>query len=169
MPPRKRKPISPPQDTDAELDAMLEESVPDVIDPGYDGHKLRIAGKSWQEIAEQLGSPNTRSAMQSVSKYLQKAAASQSAMQLQEALQLQLDRYDVLLEHWWGPATTGHDEKAAMIVLRVMERIEKLHRLDDGEVVVAKETIVVAADPASYVAQLKGIVEQRALEKAGGK
>lgn len=169
MPPRTRKPpakpvIRPtPQITDKELDARLKESVPSrrVIDPGYDGHMMRVAGRPWVEIAKKIGSPSPEEAQRTVSAYLQRAARSQSASHMQEALQTQADRYEVILQSWWVPATRGRDEKAAMVVLRAMERLDRLFRLDSGDVMIAKETLVVAADPESYVRQLQELVADR--------
>lgn len=176
MPPRVRKPRpkAVSVDTDKELDAQLAEYVPQVIDPGYDGHLLRIAGLPWAEVAARIGASSARSAMQSVSKYLQQAARSQSAVQQQEALQTQLDRYETILRYWWDAATVGvevtlengqttrhPDKEAAFVVLRTMERMDRLQKLADSDVTVTKETLVISADPAEYIKQLKEVVAER--------
>lgn len=49
-----RKPVPVAQNTDTELDQQLAESLPRVIDPGYTGHMMRVAGKPWAEIAEAI-------------------------------------------------------------------------------------------------------------------
>lgn len=149
------------RDTDADLDAQLAEHVPDAINPGYTAHMLRVQGRPWLEVAQAIGSPSAAAAMRLVSKYLGEAARHQSASHMQEALQTQLDRYETLLGNWWQAAQTG-DEKAAMVVLRTMERLDRILRLTDGDVVVSKETIVVSASPEQYVKQLQSIVADRA-------
>lgn len=176
MPPRTRKPtIKPtPQHTDKELDAQLVENVPDTFAPGYEGHQLRVAGIPWADIAKQIGSPTPRAAMDTVSRYLQEAARAQSANQQQEALQTQLARYEAVLRAWWPAATDGVevidesgtkirklDEKAALVVLRAMERLDRLLRVADSDVVISKETLVISADPAEYIKQLQEVVEAR--------
>lgn len=160
MPPRKK--VQPtPRDTDAELDAQLAENAPDVINPGYVGHRLRVAGTPWAEVARKIGSPSPAAAMHVISRYLQDAARAQSASQMQEALMTQVDRYETILQSWWEAATTGHDEKAATVVLRAMERLDRVLRLTEGDVVVSRETVVVSANPEEYVRQLQGVVTDR--------
>jgi hypothetical protein len=163
MPARTRKPTIAPtlKVTDAELDTRLAESVPSAFDPGYEGHMLRVAGTPWREIAEKIGAPGPEQAQRIVSTYLSKAARAQSTGQMQEALQTQVDRYEAILRSWWGPATTERDEKAALVVLRAMERLDRVLRLTDGDVTVTKETLVVSADPSEYVKQLQEVVESR--------
>jgi len=146
---------------DADLDDRLVDSTPTVIDPGYDAHMMRVAGRPWAEIAQKIGSATPSAAMYVVSRYLQEAAKHQSAQHMQEALQTQVDRYETVLRSWWKLATDGHDEKAAGVVLRAMERLDRVLRLTDGDVTVSRETVVVAADPASYVEQLKQVVADR--------
>lgn len=164
-PPRKapvrRKPTGVKQNTDRELDKQLVDSLPAPVDPGYDGHMLRIAGKPWAEIAKTIGSPSAGSAMRTVSKYLRECARNQSSEHMQEALQTQIDRYEVILAAWWEKATKGQDEGAATVVLRAMERLDRVLRLTDGEATVSKETIVVSPDPAAYVKQLQEVVADR--------
>lgn len=150
------------QNTDADLDALLEEGVPELFEPGYEAHRLRMAGTPWPEVAKAIGSPSSMAAMNTVSRYLQKAAKSQSMQHMQEALQTQVDRYEQILQSWWQAATVGKDEKAALVVLRTMERLDRVLRLTDGDIVVSKETLVVSADPASYVKQLQSVVSDRA-------
>jgi hypothetical protein len=168
VPPRKRSVALFPtaRDTDAELDAQLEQSVPDAFDPGYEGHKLRISGVPWPEVAKHIGAGTGERAMRVVSAYLQKAAAAQSATNMQEAMQLQLDRYEAIVRAYWSPAIDDRDEKAALVVLRALERLDRLQRLTDGDVAVTKETLVVSADPGEYVKQLQQVVEARTLTRS---
>jgi hypothetical protein len=160
-PARKRRAPKSRRDDDADLDAQLTQLVPDVADPGYEGHKLRVQGYSWVEIAKAIGSSTPRGAVTVVSRYLQDAAKAQSATQLQEALQTQVDRYEAILKAWWPAALDDLDEKAATVVLRTLERLDRVLRIVDGDVSVSRETIVVSANPAEYVKQLQGVVAAR--------
>lgn len=149
------------RDSDTDLDAVLTNNTPQVIDPGYDGHMLRVAGTPWAEIAKRIGSPSPMAAVHVVSRYLTEAAKMQSAEHMQEALQTQVDRYETVLRHWWPMATEGLDEKAALVVLRTLERLDRVQRLTDSEVSISRETIVVSGDPESYVKQLQQVVADR--------
>jgi hypothetical protein len=147
-------------------DEMIAEGIereytpePDLIDAPYEAHKLRIAGNTWHDIAMQMNYPNAASAAMAVGHYLQRAAVQQSASHQQEALTLQVARYETVLTQWWDLGTTGKDEKAASILLRTLERLDRILRLTDADSVVARETLVVSADPAEYLAQLKAITE----------
>lgn len=149
------------RDSDEELDALLVEHTPEVVDPGYDGHMLRVAGIPWAEVARRIGSPTPVAAVRAVSSYLQKAAAAQSAQQQQEALQTQLDRYEAILAAWWARATSGQDEKAAGIVLKTLQLMDRVLRLDDSDIILTKETLVISANPELYIKQLQDVVAER--------
>jgi hypothetical protein len=147
-------------------DEMIAEGIeaeytpePDLVDAPYEAHKLRIAGNTWHDIATQVNYPSAAAAAMAVGHYLQRAAVQQSASHQQEALALQVARYETILTEWWALGTTGRDEKAASILLRTLERLDRILRLTDADTVVARETLVVSADPAEYVAQLKAITE----------
>jgi len=85
----------------------------------------------------------------------------QRDLRADEYLQTQIERYEAVLSAWWDRATTGHDEKAANVVLRTLERLDKVLRLDKGEHAVSQETLVVSADPEAYAKQLQQVVEER--------
>jgi hypothetical protein len=164
-PPKPRKPrvrkFKVDRGGDADLDDRLADLTPDVIDPGYDGHMMRVAGRPWAEIADAIGSPTASAAMFTVSRYLTEAAKNQSAQHQQEALQTQVDRYEALLRSWWSLATDGHDEKAAGVVLRALERLDRVLRLTDDDISVSRETIVVSGNQEEYVKQLQAVVAGR--------
>lgn len=153
--------------TDADLDAQLVDNTADAIDPGYDGHMMRVAGVPWAQIARRIGSPTPAAAMATVSKYLSEAAKAQSAQHMQEALQTQVDRYEQILQAWWPQATDLLDEKAATVVLRALERLDRVLRLTDSEMPVSRETIVVSGNPEEYVKQLKAVVQDRRPDTPG--
>lgn len=157
---RPRKEV-PARGDDKDLDARLVDLVPDAIEPGYEAHQMRVAGKTWAEIARRIGSSTPSAAMFTVRRYLEQAAREQSSAHMQEALQTQVDRYEAVLRAWWPLATTGLDEKAALVVLRTLERLDRVLRITDGEVSISRETVVVAADPESYVKQLQQVVADR--------
>ena len=85
----------------------------------------------------------------------------QRDLRADEYLQTQIDRYEAILAKWWDRATTGHDAKAANIVLRALERLDRVLRLGDGEHAVSQEALVVSADPETYARQLQQFVEER--------
>ena len=122
--------------------------------------ELRMTGATWQEVADACGWTSRTSAHRAVSKELMRRTAE---VDHTGALQLELERLDALqAAHWpaavgagrddggldrrdddgldrgglddagvgWHP---GPDEKAASVVLRVMDRRAKYLGLDDSE------------------------------------
>jgi hypothetical protein len=155
--------------TDAERDARVKQMSPppgEAFDPAYEAHRLRMAGYSWDEAARRAGYGTAGHAAVAVTTYLQKAATLQSAQHLQDALQMQIDRYEAVLNAWWEAGVDGipdpdhpevrtRDEKAASVVLRTLERLDRIQRLTEGDVQITRETIVISADPDEYVRQLQ--------------
>ena len=85
----------------------------------------------------------------------------QRDLRADEYLQTQIDRYEQVLSKWWDRAINGHDAKAANVVLRTLERLDRVLRLTEGEHAVSQETLVVSADPETYARQLQHFVEER--------
>jgi len=141
--------------------AAIEAASPaaDAFDPAYEAHMLRVSGLPWDEVAGATGYATPGAAARAVSSYLSKAAANQSSQHLQEALQTQVDRYEKVLSSWWTLGTTGKDEKAAGVVLRALERLDRLLKLTDADTVVTRETLVISADRDEYIAQLKALTD----------
>jgi hypothetical protein len=90
--------------------------------------RLRIEGKSWQEIADLLGYDSKGGACKDVSRALQ-AAITDLALPLEEYRQLELDRLDAMQEALWPKVLDG-DTKAIDTALRLMDRRAKLLGLD---------------------------------------
>ncbi|NUQ98584.1 MAG: hypothetical protein HOY79_19195 [Streptomyces sp.] len=90
--------------------------------------KLRIEGKSWQEIADLLGYDSKGGACKDVSRALQKAVTD-LALPLEEYRQLELDRLDAMQEALWPKVLDG-DTRAIDTALRLMDRRAKLLGLD---------------------------------------
>ena len=157
-----RKPsMAPMVATDATRDARVAEAAEVAFDPPYEAHKLRMAGIPWVEVARKTGYPSPAAATVAVSAWLGKAAAAVSAQHMQEALQLSVDRYEAVLEQWWRLGTTGHDEKAALIVLRTLAQLDRVQKLTDNEIQITRETLVISADHDEYIRQLQGIDAER--------
>ena len=145
---------------EAQANLLDSEFTPsEVFDAAYKAHMARVGGATWEEAAKASGYPSAMAAGRAVTSYLQRAAANQSAQHLQEALQTQVARYEKVLSSWWQLGTDGHDDKAAMVVLRALERIDRILKLTDGDVQVTRETLVISADPDEYVAQLKAMTD----------
>src|SRR5664279_5346737 len=92
-------------------------------------------GGSYDEIAEQLGYANRGSAWKAVDRGLRV----QRDLRADDYLQTQIDRYEQVLSKWWDRAINGHDAKAANIVLRALERLDRVLRLTEGEHAVSQE------------------------------
>lgn len=142
--------------TDRELDEWIAGRNGTGFDPAADAYRMRLAGTPWSIVAKANGYPTANAAVTAVSRYLQKAAQAMSAQQQQEMLQMQIDRYEAVLAKWWK-RMDGGDEKAAAIVLRTLERLDRVLRVTDGDVSISQETIVISADPDEYVKQLQAL------------
>ena len=142
----------------------------DVFDPAYEAHKLRMRGMPWREVAIRTGYDSESAAVLAVGHYVSKAATAIDIAQKREALAMQLQRYEAVLDAWWSagvPPTTASgvalaslDEKAANVVLKTLAQIDKLHHFDTEESgTAAPEVIVIGGDPAQYAAGLRAVVE----------
>jgi len=118
---------------------------------------LYAEGSSFDEIADELGYANRGSAWKAVDRGLR----AERDLRAGDYLQTQIGRYERILATWWDSATTSHDAKAANIVLRALERLDKLLCLTEGDHTASPETLVVSANPEEYVKQLREIVSER--------
>src|SRR4051794_24694075 len=104
---------------------------------------LHGEGGSYDEIAEELGYSNRGAAW----KLVDRGVRAQRDLRADEYLQLQIDRYEAVLATWWSRATTGHDGKAALVVLRALERLDKVLHVTEGDHAISQESVVISADP----------------------
>ena len=115
----------------------------DLVDRAYEAHRLRVDGMAWSEVARAVGYISGQVAQMAVTAYLQTAAIDRSPEQRQAALQMELDRFDVLHAALWPRALQG-DIRAVLVILQISDRRVRLERLDQ----VANE----AAKPADVTA-----------------
>lgn len=87
--------------------------------------RLRLAGADFKAIAEQLGYQSAASAYKAVRRGIEALKAPKEARELRDEQRLRLGR---LLLAWYPRAL--EDEKAAAMVLRLLERMAKLDGLD---------------------------------------
>ncbi|MEZ0066692.1 hypothetical protein ABIA32_002704 [Streptacidiphilus sp. MAP12-20] len=90
--------------------------------------ELRIAGRSWQQIADQLEYSSKGAACTDVRRALEKAVE-KLAIPLEAHRQLELDRLDAIQNALWDKVLDG-DTKAIDTTLRLMDRRAKLLGLD---------------------------------------
>lgn len=149
----------------------------EVFDPAYEAHKLRMQGVAWREVAARSGYATPADAIMSVRRYLTQAAAEIDATQKQEALRLQLDRYEAVLSAWWAAGTNGAplrnslgvvvpgvtvmDEKAGNMVLKTLAQIDRLHNFDADTASSTPEIIVIGGSEQEYTEGLRAIVDTK--------
>jgi hypothetical protein len=101
------------------------------------GLQLRIAGHTWQSIAEETGYWSTEAgARRAINGLLDKWESAT----VDEYRIIQTGRYEELVRAWWPRATGAAkdddgdpippDDKAATVVIKVMEAINRLHALN---------------------------------------
>lgn len=116
--------------------------------------ELRKRGKSYQQISDMLGWANAGTARTAVEHALQLMIQEPA----QAVLDLELQRLDALQDGVWDQALAG-DVKAAMIVLKVMERRAKYVGLDRGTTTVSL-TAQLGPPPAPNSAELPDYLAQ---------
>jgi hypothetical protein len=129
------------------------------------GIELHDAGHSYDEIAHELGYSGRGAAWKAIDRGLR----AQRDLRAGDYLTTQIDRYEAILRQWWEAGTTGHDAKAANILLRTLERLDRVLRLTDGEHAVSQETLVISADPEAYARQLQQVVGEREQHAQAGR
>ncbi|MEP7021810.1 MAG: hypothetical protein ABI808_14285 [Pseudonocardiales bacterium] len=81
---------------------------------------LRRAGVEWPEVASLVAYADGRIAHLAVNADLQKAALEQAPEHRQAALELAVQRLDVLQAAHWQAATEGGDHTAAHLVIKLI-------------------------------------------------
>lgn len=122
----------------------------------YQAHQLRVQGCSWTEVAEQLGYASRQSAETEVRRYLGRAAAMMDREQREQALALEMDRLDALLNAVWAKAMDG-DTKAVDSAIRIVAtraRILGLEAMPQANVT-HNTVVVTGAKTEDYVQTLK--------------
>ncbi|MGW5920781.1 hypothetical protein ACWFPY_17490 [Nocardia fluminea] len=104
--------------------AMPDRAQPDERVKHRKALQLRLEGKTYAEIADELGYADESGAFRAVESILSRVESS-GAAQLRKVETLRLEA----LFHAWWPAAIAGDEKAAGVVLRCHDRLAKLHGL----------------------------------------
>ncbi|MFC9965304.1 hypothetical protein ACFVH4_13790 [Nocardia ignorata] len=116
--------------------AMPHRSQPDERVKHRKALELRLEGKTYAEIADELGYADESGAYRAVEAVLKRVESAGAA----ELRKVETLRLEALFRAWW-PAALARDEKAAGVVLRCHDRLVKLHGLAVPErVVVAQMT-----------------------------
>ncbi|TDC28494.1 hypothetical protein E1211_27815 [Micromonospora sp. 15K316] len=89
---------------------------------------LKLAGLSWQAVADQLGYRSRGAACQDVSRALEQYRRDE-AQQVEMLRHVEGERYDRLQAAFWPKALQG-DPKSADVILKVMAGRSKLFGLD---------------------------------------
>lgn len=120
--------------------------------------QLKMAGASWDEIAKSLGYANAQSAQTAV----QKAKRVRSKEEMEDIVDLELERLDMLQLTVWRQALAG-DLKAVQTVLNIMTlRMKFLGTEKKPNEVSATSTntaIFIGGDQNEYVKQLQAARE----------
>jgi hypothetical protein len=117
--------------------------------------QLRLAGASWDECAKALGyesGESTRNAVKS-------AKRRRSKEEMEDILDIELERLDTLQLAHWRMATVGQDAKAAALVLQIMNMRMKLLGLEkkpnEAQQVTTNAAFFIGGDSKNYVEQLQ--------------
>lgn len=136
------------------------------VEPAHEAYLARLSGLPWRAVARKVGYVSATTARLAVKNYLERAAFDRSEDERREALELAIERSEAVLAAWWGKATEGHDKDAAALVLRTLDQLSRLQRLESQDAAPAARTIVIAGSPEEYAAQLRQVLERRKAAKA---
>ena len=131
--------------------------LPDIIEREKKCIELRRAGATYDEIATTLGYAASGVARDAYLRALKRTLVDAGAPEARDA---ELDRLERLQRSWWLPALSG-DERAARVVLSVMDRRAKLLGLDAPIKSEIKVEQVDAASIDAEVARLVAMLEKQ--------
>lgn len=126
--------------------------------------EMRIAGSTWQQIADALGFDSRASAYHDVRRGLQQAVA-ELAIPLEEYRQLTLDRLEAMINALWPKVEEG-DTKAIDSTLRILAQQADLLGLKAPQRVEVLTIDAIDSAIAELTAQLAGSREADAPDPA---
>jgi hypothetical protein len=135
-----------------------EIELPDETARAREAHGLYLMGLEWSEIAQRVGYKNADSARITTKQVLQRAALNLDQERLDEMLNTELERLNLLQAAAWPMALAG-DTRSIDIVLKVMNTRHKLLGFDKREEKVTNQTLVVSGD--NFIEILQQAVENR--------
>ena len=104
-----------------------------------DALRLRLQGKSYQQIADELGYATPSGAHQAVKKALARTVQEPA----DELRKVESDRMDAMLSYMWPRVEKG-DPRAVEVAMKLAERRAKLLGLDAPEQIETKQDITVS-------------------------
>lgn len=137
--------------------AMMEE---ERLRVAMEARKLRLAGKDWWEIADQLRL-TPKDAREAVAQGIKAAAELVNEATKLEMLQLEVSRLDALTAAAWDGAMRGDEKKGKFVLDLIKERV-RLLELDQQGAAAAQTTVVIGGTSTEYIEALKTIAAHAA-------
>lgn len=151
--PTRRRDVAPT----ALAQATIADSDARRADLAMRAYRLRMSGKSWWDIADDLG-VTVAAASSMVSDRIRQAAELVDEGSRRAMLAMELDRLDSLQAAVWTDAMNG-DAKAVDAALKVIDRRARLMGLDAQDASMTQtSTIVVRGTTDDYVAALRSVI-----------
>lgn len=160
-----RKPRTKPRSVKAAIQAaaLVSPAVPDEVagvlvpvDPAHvvelvderqemalRAHDLYLAGRPWEEIAEEVGYPSVATASAAVALWLQRGAIASGVETSKARAAVALARTERMIAAYWDKAASG-DLDAAKFVLKANEDFYRMAGLEKADLTVnSRQTIVI--------------------------
>jgi hypothetical protein len=143
-------------------------------DESYDVSKLRQvyhlrkAGKSFQEIAEEIGEDDPIALAKANKYFMTELQAAYGQDERHMNAMLELDRLDELQAAWWENAK--YDKDSALVVLKIMQMRQKMLGLDLPDPtngLVAQQVLVIGNDTKTWMEALQAGKEAGRLRDDG--
>lgn len=143
---------STPDPTEEAREAISGELVRSRIEQAYE---LKLSGKTYQQIADELGWANAYDVASALRNRFKSDATKMTTDDRESILQMELDRLDRLRQVHWEAGMLG-DLKSAEILLKITDRVVKLAGLDQIDTATQTHAVlVVGGQEEDYVAKLK--------------
>lgn len=121
---------------------------------------MKLAGRTLQEIADELGYRSTTEVAHALTTNLRSEAAYITEAGRAGMLQMELDRLDRLQARCWPSAMTG-DPKSVEAVLKIMDRRIRITGLDSVDTASQQRTVlVIGGSEQDYVQKLKELADE---------
>lgn len=135
-----------------------ELEIPDESAKAREAYGLHLMGLEWSAIAERLGYSSADSARITTRRLLERAALNLDQDRLDEMLETELERLNLLQAAAWPMALAG-DTRSIDIVLKVMNTRHKLLGFDKRDEKITNQTLVVSGE--NFIEILQRAVDNR--------
>lgn len=145
-----------PDPSEEAREAISGELVRHKVEEAY---KMRLASKTYQQIADELGYASAWDVAHAIQARMKSEATRLTQDDRESILAMELDRMDALRAAHWEAAMLG-DLKSGELILKITDRVIKMVGLDSIDTAAQTHAVlVVGGAEQDYVAKLKELTD----------